>query len=169
MCNKHGKNQYKTMIFAFPSQAQHLTNNKKKQPTNHPQILSKWCPEPFQTRIRKTPTKTHPQEAQKYRELTILRSPRNKERTRSEQTFGDFFASGRPWATLGGPDGPKTFPKSLRDSPGPQFWMIFDAFFDDVVPSVPGEAYPCPPEKTVTPKSYPNKNMSYGFPCVVIS
>ena len=67
--------------------------------------------------------KRHPQESQKYRDSTIMRSPRNKERTRTEQTFGDFFASGRPWATLGGQDGPETSPKSLR---GPHFLMICD-------------------------------------------
>ena len=42
------------------------------------------------------------------------------------ETSSPFWHHFRPWGTLGGQNGPKTHPKSLRDPSRPQFYMIFD-------------------------------------------
>ena len=55
------------------------------------------------------------------------------------ETSSPFWHHFRPWGTLGGQNGPKTPPKSHRDTSGPQFQMNFDGFssFSSVIFMLP--------------------------------
>ena len=61
----------------------------------------------------------------------MLGPPKNKERTRVEETFRHFFGFGRLWSSPGAQNGPKTSPKPSQDPSKPRLLAILNQFSDD--------------------------------------